>query len=514
MKGIRTKITWGFFIGMLAVVFVTGPAWAGKKNDTLNIAFTKELETLDRYFNTAREGIVFARHVYDNLLYRDPKTFEYKPLLAKSYKWIDNTTLEIVLRKGVKFHDGTEMTADDVAYTLNFAANPANKVKTQRYSNWIKKVVKEGPYKVKILLKAPFPAALEFLSGANPIYPKHYYEKVGPKKFGLKPIGTGPYKLAELEPGKKIVLVKNKDYFKESPKGQPSIGKIVWRTLPEKNTQVAELMTGGLDWIWMVPPDQAKKLATMPSIKVIAAETMRIGYLTMDAAGVTLKHGMKDDPFKKLKVRQAVNYAINREAIAKNMVGGQSKPVYSACYPTQFGCTQDLIKYKYNPEKAKKLLAEAGYPHGFSTTLYGYRNRDFAAAIVGDLAAVGIRAKLVMLKYSALREKLRAGKVQFAFLTWGSYSINDVSAITSNFFEFQEDDLARDPVVRDLLLKGDTSIDPKVRKEAYKKALQRIAAQAYWAPLFTYVSYNCFTKDLDFTPYPDAVPRFFQARWK
>ncbi len=514
MKRIGKVLAWGMLVGILAMVFTVGPAWAGKKNDTLNIAFTKELETLDRYFNTAREGIVFARHVYDNLLWRDPKTFEYKPLLAKSYRWVDNTTLEIVLRKGVKFHDGTEMTADDVVYTLNFAANPANKVKTQRYSNWIKKVVKEGPYKVKILLKAPFPAALEFLSGANPIYPKHYYEKVGPKKFGLKPIGTGPYKLAELEPGKRIVLVKNKDYFKDSPKGQPSIGKIVWRTLPEMNTQVAELITGGLDWIWMVPPDQAKKLASMPNIKVIAAETMRIGYLTMDAAGVTLKHGMNDDPFKKLKVRQAVNYAVNREAIAKNLVGGQSKPVYSACYPTQFGCTQDVVKYKYNPEKAKKLLAEAGYPNGFTTTLYGYRNRDFAAAIVGDLAAVGIKAKLVMMKYSALREKLRAGKVQFAFLTWGSYSINDVSAITSNFFEFQADDLARDPVVKELLLKGDTSIDPKVRKEAYKKALQRIAAQAYWAPLFTYVSNNCFTKDLDFTPYPDAVPRFFQARWK
>ncbi|RTZ91836.1 MAG: ABC transporter substrate-binding protein [Deltaproteobacteria bacterium] len=513
MKRGWRKITWGLLVVALALVFVTGPAWAGKKNDTLNIAFTKELETLDRYFNTAREGIVFARHVFDNLLWRDPKTFEYKPLLAKSYRWINDTTLEIVLRKGVKFHDGTEMTADDVVYTLNFAANPANKVKTQRYSNWIKKVVKEGPYKVRILLKAPFPAALEFLSGANPIYPKHYYEKVGPKKFGLKPIGTGPYKVAEVEPGKRIVLVRNDNYFEGSPKGKPHIRKIVWRTLPEMNTQVAELITSGLDWIWMVPPDQAKKLATMPNIKVIAAETMRIGYLTMDAAGRTIQHGIKD-PFKKLKVRQAVNYAVNREAIAKNLVGGQSKPVYSACYPSQFGCTQDVMKYEYNPAKAKKLLAEAGYPSGFTTTLYGYRNRDFAAAIVGDLAAVGISAKLVMMKYSALREKLRAGKVPFAFLTWGSYSINDVSAITSNFFEFQADDLARDPVVRDLLLKGDTSIDPKVRKAAYKKALQRIAEQAYWAPLFTYVSNNCFNKDLNFTPYPDAVPRFYQAKWK
>jgi len=213
-------------IVLTAIAFLSLPAWAGKKDDTLNIATTKELENADRYFNTAREGIIFARHVYDNLLYRDPKTYEYKGLLAKSFKWVDDTTMAIELRQGVKFHNGIEMTADDVVYTLNFAANPDNKVKTQRYSNWIKEVVKEGPYQVKILLKEPFPAALEFLSGANPVYPKDYYAKVGPDGFGLAPIGTGPYKVTELEPGKKVVMVKNEDYFKDSPKGSPPLGKL------------------------------------------------------------------------------------------------------------------------------------------------------------------------------------------------------------------------------------------------------------------------------------------------
>lgn len=498
---------------LIGASFLATPAWAGKKKDTLNIATTKELENVDRYFNTAREGIIFARHVYDNLLYRDPETYEYKPLLAKSFQWVDDTTMAIELRQGVKFHNGNEMTADDVVYTLNFAANPDNKVKTQRYSNWIKEVVKEGPYKVKILLKEPFPAALEFLSGANPVYPKDYYAKVGPKGFGVAPIGTGPYKVTELEPGKKVVMVKNENYFKDSPKGQPSIGKIVWRTLPEMNTQVAELMTGSLDWIWLVAPDQAERLAKMPNLTVIPAETMRIGFIMLDAADRTGEQGM-DNPTKKLAVRRAVNHAINKEAISKNLIGGDSRPVYSACFPTQFGCTQDVMKYDYDPEKAKKLLAEAGYPNGFETTLYGYRDRPYAEAMVGDLAAVGIKAKLMMMKYSALREKRRAGKVQFDFETWGSYSINDVSAITSYFFEFEPEDLARDAQVRDWLMEADTSIDSEKRKMLYKKALQRIAEQAYWVPLFTYVSNNCFSKDLDFTPYPDAVPRFFQAKWK
>lgn len=489
-------------------------AFAGKKDDTLNIAFSKELETLDRYFNTAREGIVISRHAFDNLLYRDPVTYEYKGLLAKSFKWNSDTEMEIVLRQGVKFHNGQELTADDVAYTLNFAANPDNKVKTQRYSDWIDHVEKTGTYSVKIMLKKPFPAAFEFLSGANPIYPKAYYSKVGVNGFGVAPIGTGPYKITQVIPGKKVVMEKNNDYFKDSPKGQPSIGKIVWRTLPEINTQMAELMTGSLDWIYLVPPDQAEKLAKMSNLTVTPAETMRIGYLQFDAINRSGKeHGM-DNPYAKLGVRQAINHAINRDSIAKNLIGGQSRSVYSACFPSQFGCEQDVAQYEYNPVKAKKLLAEAGYPNGFETTLYGYRNRSFAEAMIGDLAAVGIKAKLMIMKYSALREKARAGKAQMQFLTWGSYSINDVSAITSHFFEFEADDLAMDPKVKDWLVEADSSIDTPRRKELYSKALKQIADQAYWAPMFTYVSNNCYSKDLNFTPYPDAVPRFFQATWK
>ena len=501
-------------IALTAIAFLSAPAWAGKKDDTLYVALEKELENVDRYFNTAREGIVFARHVYDNLLWRDPETYEYKGLLAKNFEWVNDTTMDLELRQGVKFHNGQEMTADDVVYTLNWVIDPANKVLIRNYVEWMKNVEKLGPYKVRINLVKPFPAAYEFLSGANPIYPKDYYAKVGPKGFGLKPIGTGPYKCVELEPGKRYVLVKNEDYFKDSPKGQPSIGKIVWRTIPEVNTKVAELMTGGLDWIWLVPKDQAKNLAKVPNVKVIAAETMRIGFLQMDAANRSEKALGIDNPFKHLKVRQAVNHAIDREAISKNLVGGQSRVVHSACFPTQFGCTSDVKKYEFDPEKAKMLLAEAGYPDGFETTLYGYRDRPYAEAMVGYLREVGIKAKLVMMKYSALRERGDAGKVQLNFQTWGSYSINDVSAIDSYWFKFEARDLSRDSQVRDWLDKGDTSIDPEVRKAVYKKALQRIADQAYWAPMFTWVSNNCMNKDLDFTPYPDAVPRFYRARWK
>ena len=132
------------------------PTWAGKADDTLNFAWSKELETMDRYYNTAREGMIVSRMICDDLIYRDPVTFEYKPLLAKSFTWIDNVTMEFELRKGITFHNGEKFDADDVVYTLNFMSNPENKVLVQRNVKWIKNVEKLGPYKVRINLKKPF----------------------------------------------------------------------------------------------------------------------------------------------------------------------------------------------------------------------------------------------------------------------------------------------------------------------------------------------------------------------
>ena len=493
------------FVGLAWVL----PAFADKSNNTLNFAWTKELETLDRYYNTAREGMIVSRHVYDDLIYRDPQTWEYKPLLATSWKWIDPSTMELELREGVVFHNGEKFDADDVVYTLNFVSNPENKVLVQRNVNWIKKAEKLGTYKVRILLHKPFPAALEYLAGNVPIYPNEYYAKVGPQGFGLKPVGTGPYKVVTVEQGKRIVFEKNTDYFKDSPKGQPAIDRIVQRTIPEMTTMVAELMTGGLDWIYMVPTDQAEKLEKLPSLNVVRAETMRIGFLQMDVTGRT-----GDTPVKDVRVRKAICYAVDREAIAKNLVGGQSRVVHAACYPSQFGCIDTVTKYDYDPARAKQLLTEAGYANGFEIDFYGYRDRPYGEAIVGYLREVGIKANMKWLKYSALRDATKADKVALVMNTWGSYGVNDISNITGQHFRMEYNDFARDQAVTDWLNEGDNSIDDAKRREVYSKALKRIADQAYWLPLFSWVANYAFDKDLDFTPYPDAVPRFFLTAWK
>ncbi|NIZ11921.1 ABC transporter substrate-binding protein [Phaeobacter sp. HF9A] len=496
---------------LVAAVLTSGaamPALADKASDTLNVAFTKELENVDSYFNSSREGVVMQRAVWDGLIYRDPETNEYIGNLATSWEWIDDTTLEFKLREGVTFHNGEPFNADDVVFTVNYVANEENGVKTQRNVNWMKSAEKIDDYTVRILLKDKFPAAIEFLSGPVSMYPNEYYAEVGPSGMGLKPVGTGPYKVTEVVPGQHFVLEKNENYY-DSPKGQPTVGKIDIRTIPDVNTQMAELFSGSLDLIWQVPADQAEKLGQMGQFTVANESTMRVGYLQMDAAG----RSGADNPFTNAKVREAVNYAINREELVQALLKGSSQVINTPCFPSQFGCAQDVTTYDYNPEKAKELLAEAGYPDGFSTEFYAYRDRQYAEAIASYLNAIGIETDFKMLQYSALRELNMKGEVPLSFQTWGSYSINDASAMVSQFFKHGSLDSTRDDEVLDWLNVADSSTNPDERIEYYTKALKKITGEAYWAPMFSYNTNYVFTGDVNYTPTADEVLRFVDMSW-
>jgi peptide/nickel transport system substrate-binding protein len=497
--------------GAAAGLAVAAPsaAQADKAGNTLKVAFTKELESVDGYFNSAREGVNLLTSIWDGLLYRDQVTGEYKGNLATSWKWIDDKTLEFKLREGIKFHNGEPFDADDVVYTINFVADPKNGVVTQSNVNWLKEARKIDTYTVQIITKNPFPTAPEYLAGPVSIYPNEYYAKVGPAGMALKPVGTGPYAVESVEPGKHYVLKKNESYH-ASAKPKASIGTIDIRTIPDVNTQLMELLSGGLDCFWGVPPDQAEKLAGMGRYKVLSGNTMRVGYLELDAAG----RSDPNTPLTKPAVRRALNHAIDRKAIVTNLMKGNAAVVNSACFPSQFGCEQDVTLYDYNPQKAKALLAEAGYADGVTIDFFAYRDRELAEAIASYLAKAGIKTNFKFLQYAALHDLRSKGKTSVAFQTWGSYSVNDVSAITSLFFKFGELDFARDEEVRKWLDEADGSVDPAKRKELYAKALRKIADQAYWVPLFSYPVNYVLSKDLNFTPSPDEVVRFFEMSWQ
>lgn len=507
----HTLSAWARCTLLVAGVAASLPALANKANDTLVYASDSEVENISQYHNNLREGVILAHLIWDTLVYRDPKTNEYKPQLATAWKWESPTALVLDLRQGVTFQNGDKFSADDVVFTFNYAVAPDSKVVTRQNTDWVKSVDKLGDYKVRINMKSPFPAALEYLAGPMPIYPGAYFKKVGLEGFAKAPIGTGPYKVTSVTPGQGVTMVKNATYFKDSPQPQPSIGNIKFVIIPDPETRAAQLMTGAVDWIWRVPPDQADSLKTNPKLAVQSGETMRVGFVTLDSTGAS----SANSPFKDLRVRQAVNMAINRKGIAENLMRGGSQPVFTACFRTQFGCdTNAAIKFEYNPAKAKELLAAAGFANGFETDIYAYREREVAEAIIGDLHKVGIRARLHYLKFAALQNEYRGGKTPMTFQAWGSFSMNDTSAFAGVFFKGSADDITKDPQLQQFLQAADSSNEPAVRKANYTKAQELISKQAYMAPLFSYSTYYAFNSQLKFQGYPDELPRFYEASWK
>lgn len=448
---------------------VAGPALADKASNTLNIAFSAEPEPLDTYKIAGREGLILARHVYDGLLYKDLESGTFKPALAESWEQTGPLTMEFTLRKGVKFHNGADFTADDVVATFATVADPAYGTRYAISVDWIGKVEKLDDYKVRITMAKPFAGALEMLADALPIYPHEYFAANGSEGMARDPVGTGPYRLVEQEPGVRYVLERFAGHYAGSPKGGASIDRIVVRTIPEMNTQYAELMSGALDWTWRIPPDQAAQLASR--VQVVSAPIIRIAFVNFAAVEGT--------PLADKRVRQAIMHAVNRQAIVDAFAGGASKVLNSACNPVQFGCAQDVATYDYDPEKAKALLAEAGFAEGLSLPMvFASMPRPVAEAVAADLAKVGVTLQLDELQYAAAVGKWREGQVPAFFSNWGSYGIGDVVFTLSNFFGGGADDLLKDPELTAWLQVGDTSTDPAARQEAYAKALKKIADEA------------------------------------
>lgn len=484
-----------------------GTAHAQKAEDTLRVVWRDAVLDLDPYRNALRTGLVVAHHAWDTLVHRDPETLQLRPLLATGWRYVDPVTLEFDLRPGVKFHDGSPFGADDVVYTIN-AILSEPEVAVPSLFAFLDGAERVDESKVRIRLKRVFPAALEILAMAAPILPKSYRERVG-AGFSRAPVGTGPYRIAPADEATDFVLERNDAYF-DGPKGRPAIRRITVRQVADSAAELAAMASGEADWIWKYRPDLIEVLNRLPGVQTLRAEGMRVGYLVMDAAGRT----GTGTPTTHLKVRQAVMHAVDRQAVARQFMPG-ARVLDAPCYPTQFGCDQGIaVKYEYDPAKARALLAEAGYPQGFETELVGYLLPQVQDAIQGYLGAVGIQARVVQMPSGLALRRAARGSTPLGLGSWGSYSINDVSAVLPRFFGGGEQDYARDPEVRRLVLEGGEVGDPDQRRRAYSAAIRRITEQAYMLPLFTFVTTYAVSRQLVFKPSPDELPRFYSASWR
>ncbi|RMC29817.1 ABC transporter substrate-binding protein [Paracoccus alkanivorans] len=493
---------------LLAVTAVATPAFADKASNSFNGAFGNDVAMLDNYMATGREELVLARLLYDGLVSKNHETGEFVPELASSYEMVSDTEIDFVIRDGVKFHNGDTLTADDVVYTLNTVSKPEYGARYQIAVNWIEKAEKLEDNTVRLTMKEPYPMALEMLAGNVPIYPAKYYQEVGPEGMSVKPVGTGPYQLVSQTPGAEFTFEKFDDYYSGGQKANAQIETLNFRILPEQNTQYAELLSGGLDWIWRVPEDDVGRLDSQPGVKVESAPVMRFAYLAMNPQ-------RPDTPLADPRVRQAINHAVNKTAIRDALVGANYALIDTACNPLQYGCTTDVTAYEYDPEKARALLEEAGYGDGFDISLVmsDASAQTQAQAIAADLGKVGINLEVNMLTYAAASDQWRNNQRDMEFTNWGSYGIGDVGMSVAGFFSGTGDDVAQDPDVIKLVTEATSIVDQERRAELYAEALKLIAERAYWVPLWTFAMNTAMAEDLSLSVSPDEFVPFWDATW-
>jgi len=391
--------------------------------DTLTIGMNADLNIFDphRAMGLPQMGII--RLVCETLTDVDQQTGKSIPVLAESWEASGATKWTFRLRKGVKFHDGTPFSARAVKYNFDRLMNPETKAGTRGlWMDIIKSIEVVDDYTV-VFNTSPcpaFPALLDY-PPAGMISPTQG-EKLG-LDFHRQPIGTGPYKFVEHISGKQIKLVANEEYWGGSPK----IKQIVAKPVVETAARVMALEAGDFDVIFYVPPHEAKRLGTNPKMTIIEGISTRNFIIQLNCAW---------GPLKDVRVRQALNYAIDKKAILDRIFMGKGQVMDSWIPPNVFGYSKGK-DYQYDPAKAKKLLAEAGYPDGFEVTLhYGkgvlLLDTETVEAVQSYLKEVGVRVRIIETdwpKFSTLlRESVEKNPMQLSLCGWavGLYMDADI----------------------------------------------------------------------------------------
>ena len=488
-----------------------GDVLSQTKKDTLVVCLGKALpKSLDPGVSNTRQVLTLYHNWGDTLLYREPASGKIVPGLARSYRILDNGDMELTLRKGVKFHNGEPFNGAAVKFSLDLLKNPDSRVAP--YLKDIKDVVVLDDHRVRIELAKPIPTLSELLANVLFLYPPGYYRKVGKEAFGRHPVGTGPYRLVSNMGFREMDFEANPRYF-PGPKGSAKIPKLKVRVIKETIVQMEALISGEVDLIrsGSVNPEQVPFLKQADQVKILSTDILRVYFLVMDAKG---RSGAT--PFMDKRVRQAVNYAINRERIIDNAFNGFAVPLDSVVSPLHFGYENRVTRYPYNPAKARQMLAKAGYPTGFDVDFYAINNESAAENIITDLDAVGIRVKpkWMMGKWDRLYAKFLNGEIPLAFLTWGSYSIFDASALLNHFFiEGSRACYGTTPEINRLLEQAKGSRELGDRRSRLSRAQKRISEEAFWVPICSVEVICAMNKTLQFKPSLDEIDRYFLAAW-
>ena len=389
-----------------ALAFLAGSPLAcaeeAKQGGSMVVTYKDDVSTLDPAIGYDWQNWSMIKSLFDSLMDYAPGTTDLVPDLAESYEVApDGLSYTFKLRHGVKFHNGRELTAEDVKWSIERAVRPETQSPGQGFFNMIagfddvtsgkakelSGIEAVDPYTVRFTLSHPDATFLHVMAiNFSSAVPKEEVEKYG-QDFGKHPVGTGAYKLAEWTLGQRLVFERNPDYYKE---GLPKLDQITFEVGQEPLVALLRLERGEVDILGDgIPPAKFLEVRNDPQWKgnVIEGGQLHTGYVTMN---------VRIPPFDNKLVRQAVNQAINKERIIK-IINGRAVPANQPLPPAMPGYAKDYQGYAYDPAKAKAMLAEAGFADGFDTELYAMNtdpNPRIAQAIQQDLAEIGIHAEL------------------------------------------------------------------------------------------------------------------------
>jgi glutathione transport system substrate-binding protein len=485
---------------------VATPAFAAKD---VVAAVASTFTTLDPYDANDTLSQAVVKSIYQGLFGFD-RSMKMVPVLADSYQASkDGLVYTVKLKKGIKFQDGTDFNAEAVKANFDRATNPDNRLKRYVLYKNIAKTEAVDPVTVKFTLHEPFSPFINSLahpSGVmiSPAALKQY----GSKGIAQHPVGTGPFKFVEWKPSDYLKVAKWEGYWR---KGYPKVDTITWRPVVDNNSRAAMMQTGEAQFTFPVPYEQAEVLKAKNTLDVVAAPSIVHRYMSMN----TLQK-----PFDNPKVRQAINYAINKQALAKVAFSGYAIPA-EGVIPKGVEYAVKLGPWPYDPAKARQLLKEAGYPNGFETQLWSAYNHTTAQKVIQflqqQLAQVGIKASLLAMETGQRVEKVEGAQdpatapVRLYYVGWSAstgesdWALRPLLAGESLPPKLFNTAYYKNPAVDEDIQKALKTTDAKEKTALYTDAQRRIWADAPWAFLVTEQLLSANSKKLSgFFVMPDA----------
>ncbi len=482
----------------------TKPAASDVKPVVIANAF--DIITLDPHKLSGMWNRSVSYWIFDCLVMND-RQGKPMPELATEWKRIDPLTWEFKLVQNAKFHNGEPVNAEAVKFSFDRMGNEANRsYNTLHLRGFLKEVKVIDDYTLQLITEKPSENMLWHLAQAF-IVPPQYYTEHDDAYVAKNPVGSGPYTFVEWEKDNKLVVTANPDYFQ----GAPQIKDIIARVIPEASSRINELTVGNVDMLPSIPGDLAKQ-ANSENSRLIQFESLRKMFL-----GIQLgESGIA--PLKKLEVRQALNYAIDRQSIIDAYLLGSSSPLRGVVNPPN--TSPNIVAYDYNPEKAKQLLAEAGYPNGFDITLqtqassYG-SDKEINQVIKQNLEQIGLKVNLEIVEPAKFQE-LHKGKnfTGLLYFGLGTYNVPEIELNTftcgyvDNSFNYCNEEFGK--VLDELTVTS----DPDKRMSLTHQAEEIVWNDTPWIYLWHLTYFMGMSNRLQYEPYLDNYVDMWQATLK